>query len=108
MKISVRGDTLTVSDIKELATTTANSFRSELNAALHHGVKRIDIDLSQTTFVDCGGLGALVAIWKKARNGSNSVTIHLLNPPKLLQRMVNLMKMESVFPIELMSATPAA
>src|ERR1041385_1650929 len=101
MRMTIRGDTLNVSEIKELATATANSFCSELNAALRHGVKRIYIDLSQTTFVDCGGLGALVAIWKKACNGSNSVTVHLLNPPKLLQRMVNVMKMESVFPIEL-------
>ena len=100
MKIIVQGDTLTVSGIKELATTTASSFLCEMGAALRHGVKRIDLDLSQTTFVDCGGLGALVAIWKKACNTSNSVTVHLLNPPKLLQRMVNLMKMENVFPIE--------
>jgi anti-anti-sigma factor len=106
MKIVVRGDTLSVSGIKELATTTASSFQSELSAALRYGVKRIDLDLSQTTFVDCGGLGALVAIWKKACDSSSSVTVHLLNPPKLLQRMVNLMKMENVFPIEVPGGAP--
>lgn len=98
MKITIHGDHLNVSEIGELATATANSFRSELSAALLDGVKQIDLDLSQTTFVDCGGLGALVAIRKKAGNGT--ATIRLLNPPKPLQHIVNMMKMDDVFPIE--------
>lgn len=100
MKFVIHGDTLNVSEISELATATANSFQSELTAALSKNVRRIDLDLSQTVFVDCGGLGALVAIRKKASNGHGSATIRLLNPPKPLQQMVNLMKMQSVFPIE--------
>jgi anti-anti-sigma factor len=100
MKIVVQGDTLNVSDIRELATATANSFQSELSAALSSDVRQIDLDLSQTSFVDCGGLGALVAIRKKASNGHGAATVRLLNPPKPLQHMVNLMKMTGVFPIE--------
>ena len=100
MKVIVHGDTLEVSDVKELATATANSFRTELAAALPSNVRHIDIDLSQTTFVDCGGLGALIAIRKKASNGGGSATIRLLNPPKPLQQMVNLMKMDGILPIE--------
>ena len=98
MKITVYGDRLNVSEIGELATATANSFRSELSAALSDGVRQIDLDLSQTTFVDCGGLGALVAIRKKAGNGT--ATIRLLNAPKPLQHIVNMMKMGDIFPIE--------
>ena len=70
MKIVVHGDTLDVSEIQELATATANSFQSQLTAALSDSVKHINLDLSQTTFVDCGGLGALVALRKKARTGT--------------------------------------
>jgi anti-anti-sigma factor len=100
MKFVAHGDTLSVSEIGELATATANSFQSELSAALSADVRRIDLDFSQTTFVDCGGLGALVAIRKKASNGHGSAIIRLLNPPKPLQQMVNLMKMSGIFPIE--------
>jgi anti-anti-sigma factor len=99
MKFVVHGDTLNVSEIRELATATANSFRSEFSAALPKGVKHIDLDLSQTTFVDCGGLGALVAIRKKASNGDGTATIRLLNAPKPLQHIVRMMKMGEVFPI---------
>lgn len=100
MKFIVNGDTLRVTDIKELATATANTFRSELSAALPAGVRRIDLDLSQTTFVDCGGLGALVSIRKKASNGCGNATVRLLNPPRPLQQMIHLMKMSGVFPME--------
>jgi anti-anti-sigma factor len=100
MKIVVHGDTVNVSEIRELGTATANSFQSALSAALVGSVKQIDLDLSQTTFVDCGGLGALVAIRKKASNGHGPAVVRLFNPPKPLQRIVSVMKMGDVFPIE--------
>jgi len=100
MKFIVHGDTLNVSEIRELATATANSFQSQLSAALSDRVRNIDLDLSQTTFVDCGGLGALVAIRNKASNGHGTATIRLLNPPKPLRHIVTVMKMGDVFPIE--------
>jgi anti-anti-sigma factor len=98
MKIVVQGDTLNVSEIRELGNASANSFQSELSAALSDSVKHINVDLSQTSFVDCGGLGALVAIRNRATNG-HTATIRLLNPPKPLQRIVTMMKMDDVFPI---------
>jgi anti-anti-sigma factor len=99
MKFVVHGDTLNVSEIRELATATANTFQSQLSAALSDSVKHINLDLSQTTFVDCGGLGALVALRKKASTGHGSATIRLLNPPKPLQHIVAVMKMDDLFPI---------
>lgn len=98
MKFVIHGDTLNVSEIRELATATANTFQSQLSAALSDSVKHITLDLSQTTFVDCGGLGALVAIRNKASHGTGT-TIRLLNPPKPLQHIVTMMKMSDVFPI---------
>ena len=105
MKIVVHGDTVVVSEIRELGTATANSFQSALTAALPNTVKHINLDLSQTTFVDCGGLGALVAIRKRAGNGHEPMTIRLVNPPKPLQQIVEMMKMNDLFPIE--NASPA-
>lgn len=99
MKFVVQGDTLNVSEIRELATATANTFQSQLSAALSDSVRHINLDLSQTTFVDCGGLGALVALRKKASHGKGPATIRLLNPPKPLQHIVTMMKMSDVFPI---------
>ena len=98
MKIVIYGDTANVSEIRELGTATANSFQSALNAALPDSVKHINLDLSQTTFVDCGGLGALVAIRNRATHGQGA-TIRLLNAPEPLQKIVSLMKMDTFFPM---------
>src|SRR6185369_13253084 len=98
MKITVNGDILTASDINELATATANSFRSELNAAMTEGLKQIDVDLSRTDFVDCGGLGALISLRKKTGGPNGAVRIRVLNPPPAVQRMLNLMKLDQIFP----------
>jgi anti-anti-sigma factor len=108
MKIVIHGDTLDVSEIRELATATANTFQSQLSAALSESVKHINLDLSETTFVDCGGLGALVAIRKKANHGRGAAIIRLLNPPKPLQHIVSMMKMDDVFPIEMEEPHAAA
>ena len=98
MKITLNGDTLTASEINELATASANSFHSELHAAMPAGVKHIDIDLSRTDFVDCAGLGALVSLRKKAGGPNGAVRIRVLNPPPAVQRMMNLMKLDQMFP----------
>jgi len=100
MKITVSGDTVNVSGINELATATANSFQNELQAALPAGVRRIEIDFSETDFVDCGGLGALVAVRKCARRRCGDVAIRLLNPPQPLERMMSLLRMDNAFDID--------
>ena len=100
MKISRSGNTLSVSGIKELATVAASSLRSELNPFLPPDVRQIDMDLSETDFVDCGGLGALVALRNRAGLAGEHVTIRLLNPPLPLQRMVSLLHLDGQFRME--------
>ena len=100
MKIDRNGDTLNVTEIIELATPSAESFRVALSSALPGNAKRIDIDFSQTVFVDCGGLGALVAVRNCARSRSREITIRLLNPPQSLQRMIAVMRMDDAFQME--------
>ena len=100
MKIALTDGVLNVSEIDELATGNASSFHSELTAALPDGVREIEIDMSRTDFVDCRGLGALIALRNRARTTKGDVPIRLLNPPQPLQRMVSLMHMDGHFAIE--------
>jgi anti-anti-sigma regulatory factor len=96
MKITLNGDTLTASDINELATMSVNSFHTELGAAMPVGLKQIDVDLSRTGFVDCAGLGALISLRKRAGGPNGAVRIRVLNPPPAVQRMLNLMKLDQM------------
>ena len=78
--------------------TAANSDRveREIRAGLN-GHTTIEIDLSRTTFMDCTGLGALIALRNlaHARNGG----VRLLNPTPTVQRFLDLVCAGEIFEI---------
>jgi len=101
MKIVREGETLNVSEILELATANSRAFQAELHAALPLEVSNIDIDLSQTGFLDCGGVGALVALRNCARRQNAKLAIRLVNPGPHARQIIELTRMDRVFPIVL-------
>jgi anti-sigma B factor antagonist len=97
MKIEIRDDTVRISEVKELGTANANMFRDQARAALTDGHRNIEVDLSQTTFVDSRGLGALIALHKAASGRKGKV--QLLNPPPPVQQILELTRMHRIFEI---------
>ena len=100
MKIIRNGKRLRVIDIGELAAGNSGAFQSALTASLGPNVTEIDIDLSKTGFVDCGGVGALVALRKLVLRRSSSAAIRLLNPTSSANKLLQLTRMDRLFPIE--------
>ena len=100
MKIEHDGNTLRVSDIAELNAINASSFRDEVRAAMPAAPEAIEIDLSQTRFVDSSGLGALFALYKTANNnGRDGVTLRLINPRPSIQQLFELTQLHQLFEI---------
>jgi anti-sigma B factor antagonist len=97
MKLQIHGDTLSVSGLKELGAANANSFRDQVRAALGEAQKIIEIDLSQTTFVDSCGLGALISLHKSACSRNGVVRLH--NPTAPVQQILELTRMHRIFEI---------
>ncbi len=97
MKVQTNGETLNVSGVKELGASNSNSFRDQVRAALTEAQKFIEIDLSQTNFVDSCGLGALISLHKTicGRNG----LVRLLNPTPPVQQILELTRMHRIFEI---------
>ena len=62
MKFEVRGETLTVVEVRELGADNFQDFRERVRAAMPERLRNIEIDLSQTSFLDSCGLGALIAV----------------------------------------------
>jgi anti-anti-sigma factor len=97
MKIVRDCDKLTVSDIEQLDSAHAAAFQTALREALAGNVRQIDLDLSQTISLDCGGLGALLALRKRA--GSAKLVMRLRNPPQPAQRLLRLTHTDRAFTV---------
>ena len=97
MKIQIQGDTLHISDVRELGAANSNAFRDQARSAMTGTQKNIEIDLSQTSFVDSCGLGALIALHKTAC--SRRGLLRLLNPTPPVQQILELTRMHRIFEI---------
>jgi len=96
MKVGNLGEVLTFEGFKELTAANADMFRKEVHAAVN-GHKVIEVDLSQTTFMDCSGLGALIALRNFAR-GRNGV-MRLVNPTPVVQQLFDVVRAGHMFEI---------
>ena len=86
-----------VSELGELGAANSAAFRDQARAALTDSQKNVEIDLSQTTFLDSCGLGALIALHKTAC--SRKGTLRLLNPQPPVQQILELTRMHRIFEI---------
>jgi len=100
VKIVQHGETLDVTEIDQIAAVNAGLFESALFEALRSRPRHVDIDLSRTSFVDCVGVGALVAVRKCARKRNAQAIVRLLNPALPAQSLLKLTRMDTFFPIE--------
>jgi len=96
MKVGNLEEVLTFGGFEELTAANADIFRKEFQAAVN-GHKVIEVDLSQTTFMDCGGLGALIALRNLARDHNGIV--RLLNPTPLVHFFFEVMGVGNIFEI---------
>lgn len=96
--MEVHGDTLRVSDVKELGSANANAFRDWVRSGFTNGQRNIDLDMSQATFIDSCGLGALIALHKTAcaRHGA----LRLLSPQPPVRQILELTRMHRIFEIQ--------
>lgn len=99
MKIEHDGNNLRVSDIAELNAVNASQFRDEVRAAMPSTPDSIEIDLSETRFVDSSGLGALFALYKAANHSRDGVTLRLLNPRPPIQQLFELTQLHQLYEI---------
>jgi len=96
MKIVQDGEVLSITEINRLGSADSSSFQSQVGPSLPSEVKQIEIDLSQTDFLDCGGLGALIAVRKQARHRNPALTVKLLNPSDPIRRILKLRGMDQL------------
>jgi anti-sigma B factor antagonist len=97
MKMQIQGETLRISEFAELGAANSVDFRDQARAALTAAQKNIDIDLSQTMFMDSTGLGTLISLHKTTCSRKGAV--RLLNPTPSVQQVLDLTRMHRLFEI---------
>ena len=100
MRIVQTGETLEVFGIRQLCAADASVFQSVLRSALRTRPDHVEIDLSETAFVDCSGVGALVAVRNCARRRNAKATIRLLCPRQPARQLLRMTGMDQYFGIE--------
>lgn len=99
MKVTHEGPTLSVSEIPELSAVNSNQFRDRVQSSLPPSVHVIEVDLSETQFMDSCGLGALFALYKATGQGRNGVALRILNPTPPVLQLFELTQMHRLFEI---------
>ena len=85
---------LTVGGVEELTAANQDLFRKRICTALN-GHTTIEIDLSETTFMDCAGLGALIAVSNLARDRNG--VVRLVNPTPTVQLLFDAVRATDIF-----------
>ena len=103
MGAGIAEEFLTVGGVEELTAANQDLFRKRICTALN-GHTTIEIDLSQTTFMDCAGMGALIALRKQARDRNG--VVRLVNPTPLVRQLFDVVRAEGIF--EIVDTRPTA
>ena len=82
------GPRLTVYVTGDLDPATTPGFTDQVRVAIDGTVEHIELDLSEVTFCDSSGLGALLAL--KAHAAAVGATVHLVDPSPQLIRVVDI------------------
>ena len=88
---------LRIGGIREMDQSNALALQESVNAVLTDAVKTIELDLSQTVFLDSHGLGALIAL--RNMMGRRKGVVRLLNPSRLVEQVLELTRLHRVLDI---------
>ena len=87
---------LRVAGYEEMTAANCNQFRKAACAAWNEHTD-VEIDLSQTTLIDCAGLGALIAVRNLTRERKG--VARLMNPTSCVRQMLDLTRTGQLFDI---------
>jgi anti-anti-sigma factor len=94
MKVQTTGETLQVSGLKELGENNAGIFRQQVLSALKQNQTKLEVDLSELSFVDSRGLATLLEL-KKSFVDEHAVSLRNPSPP--VQQILEFTRMSNVF-----------
>jgi len=101
MKLARDEQILMIRGLAELSAANGPHLRDAINDALTPDLAMIEVDLSETRFVDSSGLGALVSLYQTLDDGKGGhrPAVRLLRPPPAVRQVLELTGMHHIFEI---------
>jgi anti-anti-sigma factor len=96
METEITEKVLTVAGFPELTAANCKLFRKKVCAALN-GHTVVEVDLSQTTTMDCAGFGALIAICNLVPG--RKIRVRLVNPTPRVEQLLHIMRAAQILQI---------
>lgn len=99
MKVQIQGETARVSAVEELGIANCKRFRDAVRGVIEELPENgtVEIDLSETAFLDSSGLGTLIALKRIAQERQGRV--RLINPAPQAKRLIELTRIHQIFDI---------
>ncbi len=97
MKIQCEDGILTVSEIKDL--DGGDGLCEQVRTQWPEALRAIEIDLSQTEFLNSSGLGQLLALQKMALQQRGKIPVRVLNPSGPIEQFLELTRTHRIFEI---------
>ena len=97
VRVQVRGATVVVAGLQELSAANSETIRDRVRGSISLAANTVEMDMSQTTFIDSCGLGALIALYKTARSYAGN--LRLVNPTPPVAQILELTRMHRIFEI---------
>jgi anti-sigma B factor antagonist len=91
-------DPVVVEVVGEVDVATSPQLERRLLDLVAGGKLDIVLDLSEVTFLDSSGIGALVRVWRPLKTAGGSLTIR--HPSPLVRRVLSIEGMDQVWSIE--------
>ena len=98
MKIQNEGQRVCISELPELSTLNSVDFGKKFQAAALGAPSVIEIDLSETRFVDSSGVRALSALYRSWGQAAG-VTLRLLNPRSEILQLLEHTRMHQLYEV---------
>ena len=82
----------------EIDVHTAPNFKTALNKAINSGATDLIVDLSDVSYMDSGGFGALLGAVKRVKPEGGS--INLVGCSEAIERMLKITRLDTIFGVQ--------
>ena len=84
--------------VVRLDASTARDFKRESQEVGKSEIKDVSVDLSQVTFIDSSGIGALLSLYKRMPSSNPGLKLRRVQPS--VQAVIELLRLHRIFDVE--------